>query len=280
MPILHSAILGLIQGLTEFLPISSSGHLVIIPWLLGWQKHSLVFDIILHSATLLAIIIYFRKEWTDILHGGFSSMRGGNIKGSEQKRLFWNLVIASIPAIVIGLIIVDKVDNYFRNPEIIAITLGIFGLILYFTELYSKKNRSLADITWQVSLIIGLLQMSAFIPGVSRSGITISVAMAFGMNRESSVRFSFLLGAPLFLAATCYSIREVILQNVGPGGLADVYKFLPWHTITAGFIASFLSSILAIHFLLNYIRKRPFTIFVIYRLLLSVIIIGVLFWRG
>lgn len=266
----HSIILGLIQGLTEFLPISSSGHLIIIPWLLGWKEHPLIFDIILHLATCCAIIIYFRRDWLNILREGFLSIRERTLKGSIPRRLFWGIIIASIPGATLGRMVGERIEDYFRDPMLIALSLGIFGLMLYIIELYGKKNKSLGDITWQVALLIGLSQMLAFIPGVSRSGITITAAIALGMNRESSVRFSFLLGAPIIFAAACYSI----------GGLGEMDKFFSWQVLLAGFIASFLSSMIAIHFLLKYIKRHPFTMFVIYRLALSVIVITILFWKG
>lgn len=263
MSLFHSIILGLIQGLTEFFPISSSGHLVIMPWLFSWKEHPLIFDIVLHLATFCAIIIYFRRDWINILRGGFLNIPKGTSTGSNQKRLFWCIAIASIPGVIFGGIVGERIEYYFRNPLLIALTLGIFGLVLYIAELYGKKNKSLRDLTWQVALLIGLSQMLAIIPGVSRSGITISAAMALGMNREGSVRFSFLLAAPILFAATCYGIVEMV----------EINRFFPWQMFLTGFITSFLSSLIAIHFLLRYIRRHPFTMFVVYRLAVSIVIL-------
>ena len=270
MSILQSIILGLIQGLTEFLPVSSSAHLIIVPWLFGWKEHLLIFDIILHLATFCAIIIYFRKEWLDILREGFLSIRERTLRDSNQGRLFWGIIISSIPGVIFGSLIGNRVEHYLRNPITIAVTLGIFGLVLYISELYGRKDKSLAEVTWQFSLLIGFSQILAFIPGASRSGVTISTALALGMNRESSVRFSFLMSAPIVFTAACYGI----------GGLGEINKFLSWQALLTGFIVSFLSSIGAIYFLFKYIRKQPFTVFVIYRLAISLFIISALFWRG
>jgi undecaprenyl-diphosphatase len=224
----------------------------------------------LHFATFFAIIIYFRKEWVDILRGGFLSVRNRTLKGSGQSRLFWSLIIASMPAVIFGLIFGEKLEHYFRDTIMVALMLGIFGLVLYIAELYGKRNKSLADITWQLSLLIGFSQILAVIPGVSRSCITISAALMLGMNRESSVRFSFLMAAPIIFAAACYGIKEIW----------QMYELFSWHILLVGFVVSFLSSLTAIHFLLKYIRKQPFTIFVIYRLAVSIIVIVTLFWKS
>jgi len=269
MTLFHSIILGLIQGLTEFFPISSSGHLIIIRWFLGLREHPLIFDIVLHGATFCAIIIYFREDWINILREGFISIRRRTLKDSGEGKLFWNLIIASIPAALFAIAFGKEIEHHFRNPMIAALILGMFGLVLYITELYGKKDKPLTELTWQPSLLIGLSQMLAIIPGVSRSGITISMAMVLGFNRESSVRFSFLLGTPIIFAAACYGI----------GKLTEINSSFSWNILLVGFIAAFLSSIIAIHFLIKYIKRHPFTIFVIYRLAVSVIVVVILFWR-
>ncbi len=266
MNILHSIILGLIQGLTEFLPISSSGHLIIMPWLFGWKSHPLIFDIILHAGTLFAIIIYFRRDWIKILR--------------EKRRLFWYIIIASVPGIIFGGMFGERIESCLRDPMPVALVLGIFGLVLYLSELYGRKNKSLRELTLMAAVLIGIFQMLAVIPGVSRSGITVSAALFLGMNRESSVRFSFLLGAPIIFAAACYGIRELLQLGLGAGGPGGINQFLSWPAVLAGLFASFLTGIIAIHFLLRYVKRHPFNIFAVYRLAVSVIIITVLFCRG
>lgn len=280
MSAVQSIILGITQGLTEFLPISSSGHLIIIPRLIGWKGHSLAFDVMLHFATFCAIIIYFRREWMEIFRDGFLSIREKRLMASEKRRLFWGIVIATIPAAIFGSMVAEEAEYYFRIPLLVALMLGIFGIVLFISEVYGGKNKSLKDITWQIALLIGLAQMFAIIPGVSRSGVTISAALALGMNRDSSVRFSFLLGAPIIFAACCYSIGGLVLRSLGEGGLAEINNLIPWEVLLAGFTASFLTSIIAIHFLLGYIRRHSFTVFAIYRLAIAVVIVVVLLWRG
>ena len=279
MSIFHSIISGLIQGLTEFLPVSSSGHLVILPWLFGWKEHPLTFDIILHSGTLCAIIIYFRREWVKILREGFLSIKEMSLKGSIEKKLFWYIIIASLPGIIFGGIFGKGIEDYFRNPMSVALILGIFGLVLYISQVYGKKNKSLGDVTLFASLLIGFSQMLAIIPGVSRSGITISAALILGMNRESSVRFSFLLGAPILFAAACYGIGGPLLQSFNAGSPEGINQLISWPAVLSGFIVSFLSGIIAIHFLLRYIKRHPFTVFVVYRLVLSLFVVMVFFWK-
>ncbi len=263
MATFESVILGIIQGLTEFLPISSSGHLIIFPSILGWREHPLAFDILLHFATFCAIILYFRKDWIIILREGLLSVKERKLEGPEHRKLFWNLILASIPAMIFGCMVAKTAEYYFRNPVLVALMLGLFGVVLYVSEAIGKKDKSLRDITWQIALLIGLAQMFAIIPGVSRSGVTISAALALGMNRDSSVKFSFLLGAPIIFAATCYSLLS----------FEGIKSLLSSPALLYGFAAAFLSSITAIHFLLRFIRRYPFTIFAVYRLVLSVVLV-------
>lgn len=253
--LIHSIILGLIQGLTEFLPVSSSGHLILVPWLMGWQGYSIIFDISLHLATLFAVLLYFRKDWMRIL--------------LKERKLFWYIVIATIPAGLAGLFLGDASEGYFRNPMSVAAMLGLFGLVLYAADAAGKKDKTLKALTPGAALLIGLAQMLAVIPGVSRSGITISMALLLGFNRETSVRFSFLLLAPIVFAAGCKVIMDAV----------KLHHVLYGAVFFGGFAAAFLSSIIAIHFLIKYIRTRPFTVFVIYRLLASAAVAAIVLVR-
>lgn len=241
----HSIILGMVQGLTEFLPISSSAHLILVPWLMGWQENGIFFDISLHFAALFAVLLYFRKDWMNILQ--------------RERKLLWYIVFATIPAGLAGLFLGDRAGEYFRNPMSVAAMLGFFGLVLYAADVTGKKNKSMGMLTPGTVFLIGLAQMLAIIPGVSRSGITISMALLLGFDRESSVRFSFFLIAPIVLAAGCKGIADI----------AKIHYALPWAVFFSGFAAAFLSSIVAIHFLIKYVRTRPFAVFVMYRLLAS-----------
>jgi len=262
MTSIQAVILGVIQGITEFLPISSSGHLIIFPATLGWREHPLAFDILLHLATFCAIILYFRRDWVMILRGGILSIKERKLSGDTHRILFWYILLASVPVMIFGSMAAKSAEYYFRNPVLVALMLGIFGVVLYVSEAVGRKEKSLEDITWQIALLIGLAQMFAIIPGVSRSGITISAAIALGMKRDGAVRFSFLLGAPIIFAAACYSLLsfEGIREVLSSSGLL-------W-----GFAASFISSMAAIHFLLKFIRRYPFTVFAVYRVIISIIL--------
>ena len=210
---------------------------------------------------------------------GFLSIKEMSLKGSIEKKLFWYIIIASLPGIIFGGIFGKGIEDYFRNPMSVALMLGIFGLVLYISQVYGRKNKSLVDITLFASLLIGFSQMLAIIPGVSRSGITISAALILGMNRESSVRFSFLLAAPILFAAACYGIGGPLLQGFNAGGPEGINQLISWPAVLSGFIVSFLSGIIAIHFLLRYIKRHPFTVFVVYRLVLSLFVVMAFFWK-
>ncbi len=251
--LIHSIILGLVQGLTEFLPISSSGHLILVPWLMGWEEHSMFFDISLHFATLFAVLIYFRKEWAHIL--------------LKERRFLWYIIAATVPAGLAGLFMGDIVEEHCRSPLSVAAMLGLFGLVLYLADFFGKKNKTLETITLKSYFLIGLSQMLAIIPGVSRSGITMSAALLLGFNRESSVRFSFLLIAPIVMAAGLKSVIDIAKTGYVP-------LSAPFFS---GFIAAFLSSMIAIHFLVKYVKAHPFVIFVIYRLFVSAVISAMVF---
>ncbi|MBL7071647.1 MAG: undecaprenyl-diphosphatase UppP [Candidatus Omnitrophica bacterium] len=266
----ESVVLGVIQGITEFFPISSSGHLIVFPYLLGWQEHPLAFDIMLHFATFFAVLLYFRRDWINILREGFLSIRERRIEGNEHRKLFWCIFLASIPTVIFGSMVAEGAEYYFRNPILVALMLGLFGVILYIAEARGKKNKSLKDITWQIALLIGFAQMFAIIPGVSRAGVTITAAIALGMNRDSSVRFSFLMGAPIIFAAGCYSMM----------GFAKMGGLLPPAVLIPGLISAFLSSMIAIHFLLRFVKRHSFTPFAVYRVVVSVIIVTALFLKG
>ena len=251
--LVHSIILGLLQGITEFLPISSSGHLIAVPWLMGWEEHTAAFDISLHLATFFAIMFYFRHDWVKILREGLLSIKEKKIAGPLERRLFWYIIVATVPAALAGLLAGDKVEEYFRNPVRVAVMLGLFGLVLYLADVIGKKNKLLSALTAPKSFLIGLCQALAIIPGVSRSGITMSGALFLGFDRESAVKFSFLLTAPIIFAAGVYKINEI----------ATLASTSLWTSFAAGFAAAFLSSVIAMHFLLKFIRSHSFVIFVI-----------------
>jgi undecaprenyl-diphosphatase len=257
MNILQSIVLGLIQGLTEFLPVSSSGHLVIARDLLGWQiEQSLAFDVFIHLATLLAIIVCFwgdiKRIFRDFASEGFSN-RSRNLMGA--------IILGCVPAVIAGYYLGDMLEEFARRPEYIAFALIAGSIVFFFADQISKIDRSEGGISWIKGLFIGVFQMFALIPGVSRSGITISGGLFFGLSREEAIRFSFLLGIPVIAGAGLKTLLDA-------GSLPFAEP-----TIWAGFIAAFVSGLWAARFLVKYLSKHSFTPFIIYRILLAIAIL-------
>jgi undecaprenyl-diphosphatase len=269
MTILQSVILGLIQGITEFLPISSSGHLIIIPWLFGWSKHTLSFDVMLHWGSLFAILVYFRNDWSKLLKEGFWSLRERSLRGPMERKLIWFIIIATIPAAIFGIIFEDKAESIFRNPLLIAGALGLFGIIIYFAERLGKKKRTIQDLSIKDTILIGLAQALAIIPGVSRSGATMGEGLFLNLKRDQAARFSFLLSAPLIFGAGLVELRKILQGTCNASPIP----------LILGFIASFISGIISIHFLLGFLKRNSFNIFVVYRLIFALLIIGLFILR-
>lgn len=267
--LIHSVILGLVQGLTEFLPISSSGHLVALPWLMGWEKHSIALDVSFHLAAFFAVIFYFRSDWINILREGILSVKEKTIAGPFERKLFWYIIIATAPAGLAGLTAGSKIEEYFRNPVSTAVMLGFFGLVLYFADLIGRKDKPLGALTAAKSFLIGLFQALAIIPGVSRSGITMSGGLFLGLDREGAAKFSFLLSAPIIFAAGVYKMDEI----------AALGSASSWTSFAGGFAAAFLSSVIAVRFLLKFVTRHSFTVFAIYRLAASAALLAVFYVR-
>jgi undecaprenyl-diphosphatase len=253
--ILKAIILGTLQGITEFLPISSTAHLILFPWFFGWQGqiNTLTFDVALHGGTLFALILCFYRDWIEIF--------------LKQKKLLFYILIATIPAGVAGIIANDLIENVLRNPLIIFLTLNLFGILMLIAEKYYKKisipKDDLYQLTFWDSLFIGLAQSIALIPGVSRSGITISAGLFRNLNRETSARFSFLLSTPVIAGATMLESKN-LFSNIGSYSI-DIF--------TVGFLSSFFSGFLVIKFLLRFFKKYSLNCFVYYRFLLAAIIL-------
>jgi len=251
-------ILGMIQGLCEFLPISSSAHLVLVPWLFHWQDPGLGFDVALHMGTLVAVLAYFQRDVRLLILGGWRSLFRStrNLQNDIHQRMAWLLVIASIPGAVVGKLFEEQAEHLFRAPVLIAVMLGGFGLILWLADRYGHKRKSLDSILWWEALMIGLSQALAIIPGVSRSGSTIVAGLGLGFRREEAARFSFLMSIPIILGAG--------LAHAAP--IANSAQPLE---LAIGFLSSLLFGFLAIRCLLRYIVRYDFNIFVCYRLALA-----------
>ena len=230
MEIYQALILGIIQGLTELLPISSSAHLTIIPMIFKWSVPE-AFDVALHFGTLLAIIIFFFKDWLELIKGGYNYA----IKKEKttQGKMFWYIVLATIPGGVIGYILDHFCEDYLKNPIIIAIALIVMGIILYIVDKKAKSKVKYEDMNLKQTFLIGLSQALAFIPGVSRSGVTITTARAMGITREAAAKYTFLLSTPIVFAATVLKFKDFVFN-------------LPF---VIGVISSFLVGLLVIKFL-------------------------------
>jgi len=258
---------GLVQGLGEFLPISSSAHLVILPWLLNWNDPGLAFDVALHFGTLLAVLIYFRKDWFLILkmlpHLFKKESFSASFSQTEEipsKKLLLFLIVATLPGAGIGFALQDYAESLFRSPLLIAGTMSLLGVLLYLVDRYGNKKLKLSTLTFKQVLTIGLAQSFAIIPGVSRSGSTITAGLALGLTRQSAARFSFLMSAPIIAGATLLKWRGILIAFQSPVGILAI-------------ATSFLSGLLAIGFLMKWVGRSDYKIFSVYRLGFSLMIL-------
>lgn len=257
MEILHIAVLALIQGITEFLPISSSGHLLLPKGLLGWPEQGLDFDVAVHVGTLTAVTTYFRRQILGILTDWSNSLAGGG--HTDNSRLAWYIALATIPAGITGLLLGPVIEAHLRTTLVIAITTIVFGVLLGLADRSAATNASgLGDLTVKIVLIIGCAQALALIPGTSRSGITITAALFCGLNRSSAAQFSFLLAIPvILLSGTWKTLQLVNLPAVN------------WSDLLLGAVLSALSAFACIHFFLKLVNQIGMMPFVMYRLLLG-----------
>lgn len=258
--VLQSAFLGLVQGLTELLPISSSAHLKILPWLL-WNIDDIgAFDVALHAGTLLAIGIFFFKDWINLLVGAYKNVF--KKEKTFEGRMFFYIVIATIPGGLIGFILDKYFSDILMKPIIIAIALIVMGIVLYVVDKKSKSNIKYEDLKFKQTFLIGLSQALAFIPGVSRSGVTMTTGRLMGVERESAAKYSFMLSAPIVLAATLFKFNEF-----------DFASLSFW----VGVFVSFIVGLIVIKLLLKYLQKGDFKLFAIYRVLFGLLILAKLF---
>lgn len=257
---IKSIILGIIQGIGEFLPISSSAHLILVPYLLGWEQSSLAFDVALHFGTLLAVLSIFFKDWWSLFTGAIDKIAKG--KDSFSNKMFWYLVIATIPGALLGFLLDDVIENIFRQKIwLISTALAVMGILIYLGDRWADKHYKIETdyqhITLKQALIIGLSQALAIIPGFSRSGTTILTARLMGLSKSAATKFTFLLSVPIIAGATILEI----------GNLAFTLETF------VGIVVAFIVGILSIKFLLNYIKKHDFSIFAIYRVVFAIIIL-------
>ena len=260
MSIFHAIILGIVQGLTEVFPISSSAHLVLVPWVFKWSYQGLSFDVALHVGTAIGFIAYFFKDWAEMISLAFAKER------TYKSNIFWFLVIATIPGAIAGLILEKKAETVFRSPLLIVAMLSVFAAILWLADHFGKKQKPIEDMDLKTAVTIGLAQAIAIIPGVSRSGITMTAGLLKGLSREAAAKFSFLLATPIIIAAGALKLSKL--------HAADLTAAF-W----LGVIFSAISGFIAIKFLLGLVKKYSFDIFVWYRIALSIIILIMFFTR-
>jgi undecaprenyl-diphosphatase len=277
MHIFDAIFLGIVQGLTEFLPISSSAHLIVIPWMFGLEPKGLFFDVSLHVGTATAVLAYFRKDWVMLAREMIRGMVDNKILGNADRRLGWYIVVGTIPAVLAGLFLDQYIEESLRSPLVPVATLVLFGIVLYYADRRGRKVRSLEHFTWSDCLWIGIGQAIALIPGVSRSGITISVGLLRHIDRTSAARFSFLLSTPVILGAGVFEAWRVIqaLQQpalVGDGSIVATTS-IHWGGLMVGVAASAATGYLCIRYFLRYIQRKSFLPFVLYRFVLAALIL-------
>jgi undecaprenyl-diphosphatase len=268
MDLLQAAVLGVVQGLSEFLPISSSGHLIMVPFLFGWAPHSQAFDLALHLGTLIALLWFFRADWLTLISAFFRGLVSEHTRQTDSAwRLALLVLLGSIPAGLIGVVFEKPVEELFRSPVLNAVLLIVFGVVLYVADRIASLKRDMDDVRWPDALTMGLAQALALMPGVSRSGITLTAGLLVGLDRPAAARFSFLMSGPIIGAAALWKLREgVPTAELG--------------AVAVGVVCSAVVGFLAIGFLLHYLQRNSLTLFVAYRVVFGLLVIGVGFARG
>jgi len=272
--VIQAALVGLLQGLTEFIPISSSAHLELAPWIAGWESDGLVgslaFDVFLHLGTLVALLVYFARDWARYIGAWLASLRERRIGDDPDRRIAWLLIAATIPAAIIGFALEGFIEQVFHGDNdgarlAIAGFLVIGAVALWLADRFGGQRRELADLTTATALTIGVSQALALFPGISRSGATITAGRALGMSREAAARFSFLLATPITLGAGLYGSRKL---------LTEVHTGTEWLAIGVGFVVALLSGLVAIGFLLAWLRRRSLAVFSLYRVAFAIVIVA------
>jgi undecaprenyl-diphosphatase len=255
-------ILALVQGLTEFLPISSSGHLILSPYLFGFPDQGLAFDVAVHLGSLIAVVAYFRRDVWEIALGWLASLRPGRAP-DPSARLGWAIIVGTIPVVIAGVALKPLIEGDLRAPWVIAATTILFGLLLLWADLRGRRTREIGELGLRDALLIGLSQVLALIPGTSRSGITMTTGLMLGFSRDAAARFSFLLSIPTILASSLLVTRDLV-ESPAP---------VDWYALGLGVLFSGVAAYLAIHFFLRFIERIGMWPFVIYRLLLGGLIL-------
>ena len=265
---LQALVIGAVQGLTEFLPISSSGHLILVPYLLGWTDpfiNSLAFSVMLHMGTLAALLAYFWRDWARLVPAGLAAVRDRSFRGDADRRLAWLLAATLPPAIVLGVLLSDFFEEKVRQPILVAAMLVVGAAILWLADRLGRRTDGIERLGFAGAFGIGCAQALALVPGISRSGISISAGLALGLTREAATRFSFLMATPVIAGAGLFELRKLLAGEV----TSDVTTA----AIVVGFVAAVISGLAAIHVLLGFVRNHSMTVFVAYRLALAAIVV-------
>ncbi len=268
---IQALVLGLVQGLTEFVPISSSGHLILVPWLFGWKDpfiDSIAFGVLLHMGTLLALLVYFWRDWTVLVPAGLATIRDWSFRGDPNRKMAWLIAVATIPAIIAGPLFESTFESVVREPAPVALMLCIGAAILWLADRWGPKLREMGSLTFPNAAGIGVAQVLALVPGISRSGVSISAGLFLGLKREAAARFSFLMATPVVGGAGIWEGRKLITHEAGVNPDAQL--------IVIGFVAAAVSGMLAIHFMLEFLKRRPVTPFVVYRVVAAALVFVVL----
>lgn len=264
MTTLQILVLAIVQGLTEFLPISSSGHLVLVPYLAEWADQGLAFDVAVHFGSLLAVVIFFREDVAGLVRGGVQVI-GGNAR-SPQAYMAIAIALGTVPAAAAGLLMASWIEANLRDPSVIVFTLAGYGVLMALADRYAKRDRSMTDVRIRDALIIGAAQALALVPGTSRSGVTITAGRLLGFERQDAARFSFLLSAPVILLATVYKGIELVLDDTA----------VAWSELALGVVVSAVVAYVSIEFFMRFVTRIGLAPFAIYRLLLAAVILYVL----
>jgi len=259
---LQAIVLAIVQGLSEFLPISSSGHLILVPHFLGWADQGLAFDVAVHVGTLVAVVAYFRRPLAAMTAGWINSVV--HRRHDRDSRLAWSVIVGTVPVGVVGLAFNDLIEEHLRNPLFVAGTLSFFGILMWLADRLGKQAKDEYSIGWKQALVIGCAQAMALMPGTSRSGITITAGLALGLTRSAAARFSFLLAVPGIAMAGAYEGLKLLSSGEG----AD------WNAMAIGIVVSAITGYACIAFLLKVIEKIGLLPFTLYRLLIAGVIVA------
>jgi len=267
MPLVQVIVLGIVQGLTEFLPISSTAHLALVPWLFGWTDPGLEFDIALHVGTLVAVLLYFFRDWLQILAQGLGMTVAGDPHLARNRKLLWLLAAGTIPAGVAGILFQRQAETTLRSPTVIASMMIGIGLVLWWADFSGRKQKDLGHVSSLDSISIGLAQALAIVPGTSRSGVTIAAGLLRNLDRTAAARFSFLLSTPIIAGAAGKDLWDLLKHG---GGLAPEMRT----AFLTGIAVSGIVGCLSIRFFLNYLRNHSLGFFVAYRIIFGIIVVA------